>query len=43
VKVDSLSEGYFARTYTGAVRIKAAPAAERTDTKQVTNRNSSDS
>lgn len=39
VKVDCLSEGYFARTYTGAVRIKAPPSTEKTDTNQMTSRN----
>jgi peptidoglycan DL-endopeptidase LytE len=43
VKVDCLSEGYFARTYTGAVRVKAPPGTEKTDTNSVTGRNSSNS
>jgi peptidoglycan DL-endopeptidase LytE len=43
VKVDCLSEGYFARTYTGAVRIKAPPATDKTDTNPVTGKNSTSS
>jgi cell wall-associated NlpC family hydrolase len=34
VKVDRLSDGYFARTFTGAVRVKAPPIADKTETKQ---------
>ncbi len=34
VKVDRLSEAYFMRTYTGAVRVKAAPEAEDPEAKQ---------
>ena len=31
VKVDRLSDGYFMRTYTGAVRVKAPPVTENPD------------
>jgi peptidoglycan DL-endopeptidase LytE len=37
VKVDCLSDHYFARTYTGAVRVKAPPAVDRSDTNRVIN------
>jgi hypothetical protein len=43
VKVDCLSEGYFARTYTGAVRIKAPPATDRSETDEVTHKSSGNS
>jgi peptidoglycan DL-endopeptidase LytE len=33
VKVDRLSDSYFSRTYTGAVRVKAPPEAENSETK----------
>lgn len=33
VKVDRLSDSYFTRTYTGAVRVKAPPEAENLETK----------
>lgn len=34
VKVDRLSDSYFARTYTGAVRVKAPPESESSETRQ---------
>jgi peptidoglycan endopeptidase LytE len=43
VKVDCLSEGYFARTYTGAVRIKAPPTTDRSQTDDVTYKSSGNS
>ncbi len=34
VKIDRLSDAYFARTYTGAIRVKAPPITDKTETKQ---------
>ncbi len=34
VKIDRLSDSYFARTYTGAVRVKAPPTTDKTETNQ---------
>jgi LysM repeat protein len=33
VKIDRLSDSYFARTYTGAIRVKAPPVAENSEVK----------
>jgi peptidoglycan DL-endopeptidase LytE len=43
VKVDRLSEAYYERTYTGAVRIKAPPPTDRTDSNPTSSRNSDNS
>jgi peptidoglycan DL-endopeptidase LytE len=43
VKVDCLSDHYFAKTYTGAVRVKAPPAVDRSDTNRLTNEGSDNS
>jgi len=38
VKIDRLSDGYFSGTYTGAVRVKAPPSPNKSETEQNTNR-----
>jgi peptidoglycan DL-endopeptidase LytE len=43
VKVDCLSDGYYSRTFTGAVRVKSPPATNRTQTEQGTDRGSGNS
>jgi peptidoglycan DL-endopeptidase LytE len=43
VKIDRLSEGYFSKTYTGAVRVKAPPATNKSQTEHDINRASDNS
>jgi peptidoglycan DL-endopeptidase LytE len=43
VKVDRLSDAYFTKTYTGAVRVKAPPLSDRSDTNSASLRNSDNS
>lgn len=43
VKIDRLSDGYFSKTYTGAVRVKAPPSTNKSETEPDTTRSGGNS